>query len=253
MKVLIVEDEALAAEKLRRQLRELRPTLEVLASVPSARQAEALLRQQAVDLIFLDIQLEDGLSFQLFERLEVDTPIIFTTAYDEFALRAFEVNSLDYLLKPFARGDLEKALRKYERWRSQAAQPSFDYAALAQAFRQEQAPTYRQRFLVSVGEHFHTVPTEEVAYFFAAQKYVFLVRPDGQQHILDEPLDHLEQQLDPQRFYRINRKYLVQLSAIAEMVQWTKGRIKLRLHPPTSEETIVSVGRSAGFREWLGQ
>ena len=253
IRALIVEDEALAADKLQRQLLGLHQRIEVAAWVQSVQGAVDFLRQQAVDLIFLDIQLEDGNSFALFEQVSVDTPVVFTTAYDEFALQAFSVNSVDYLLKPFSQSDLQRAVDKFEKWQAQAQPTLPDYQAMVQLFRQQMQPPHRERFMVSVGEHLRSIPATEAAYFFAEQKYVFLVRPDGTQHIVDFTLDQLEKELDARQFFRINRKYLVQLSAIQEMVQWTKGRVKLHLQPPPSEETIVAVGRAADFRHWLGR
>ena len=252
IKALIVEDESLAAQKLMRQLADITPPVEVVRWVPSAGEAVAFLRQQAVDLIFLDIQLQDGLSFQVFEQVDLATPVIFTTAYDEYAIQAFRVNSIDYLLKPFTLADVQQAVDKYRRLQqAQASLP--DYQALARLLAQQAPPAWRERFMVTVGEQIRSIPVAEVAYLFAAQKYVFLVRHDGGQHIVDFTLDELEQQLNPADFFRINRKYLIQRAAIQAMVQWTKGRVKVTLAPDPGEETVVSVGRSADFRQWLGR
>ncbi|RMG57581.1 MAG: DNA-binding response regulator [Bacteroidetes bacterium] len=252
IKVLIVEDESLAAQKLMRQLGDIIPPIEVAGWVPSVREATAFLQQQAVDLIFLDIQLQDGLSFQLFEKIDLATPVIFTTAYDEYAIQAFRVNSIDYLLKPFTLVDVQQAVDKFQRFHQTAA-PRPDYQALARLLAQQAPPAWRERFMVTVGERIQSVPVAETAYLFAAQKYVFLVRKDGSQHIVDFTLDDLEQQLNPADFFRINRKYLIQRAAIQDMVQWTKGRVKITLAPNPGEDTIVSVGRSADFRKWLGR
>lgn len=252
IKALLVEDETLAADKIKRQIDGITPRVEIVGWTKSVRETVQFLNNQEVDLILLDIQLEDGLSFQLFDQMDIHTPIIFTTAFDEYALKAFRVNSVDYLLKPFTRSELQQAVEKYQRYQKSNVQPP-DYQALASMFREQLQPEWRDRFLVTVGEHIRTVAVEEIAYFFADQKYVFLVRKDGSQHIVDFTLDLLEEELNPRSFFRINRKYLISLAAIRSMVQWTKGRIKVELSPPPSEETIVSVGRSPDFRNWLGK
>jgi len=257
MNVLIVEDEALAAEKLKRQLTHLTQAITEVAWCKSVQETASFLQEHSVDLILLDIQLSDGISFQLFEQLpNLQTPIIFTTAYDAYAIKAFEVNSVDYLLKPFTQQALQRAFDKYERLRKKpedTQEATFAYQKLAALFREQSQPTYKSRFVVSVGEQLRTIGVEEAAYFFAAQKYVFLVTPSGSQHIVDFTLDKLEELLDPATFYRINRKYLIQLSAISEMVHWTKGRVKVKLAPVPAEDVFVSVGKSAGFKEWLGK
>ncbi|MEM9987799.1 MAG: response regulator, partial [Bacteroidota bacterium] len=179
MKVLIIEDEPLAAEKLKRQLLALRQRITVAGWVSSVGAAVDWLGQHSVDLIVMDIQLEDGISFQLFEQMEIEVPIIFTTAYDEFAIKAFQVNSLDYLLKPFTTSDLQRAMDKYERWAGGSASLQVAYANLHQAM--DKTGGFRERFLVTVGEQLYSLELAEVAYFFAEAKYVFLVRPDGRQ------------------------------------------------------------------------
>jgi two-component system response regulator LytT len=250
MNILIIEDEIVAAEKLKRQLNQYDSTIEVLAHLESVEESVAWLQAhpEAADLIFLDIHLADGLSFSIFEQVKVNTPIIFTTAYDQYALKAFEVNSLAYLLKPIKKAELARSLEKYEEL--QARTDAVDFQQLA-ALMREQKPLYQKRFLVYAGEKIKSVPVEDTAYFFAEQRYVFLVTQDGQRHIIDKTLDKLESLLDPDRFFRINRKFLISIESIGNMVSWSKSRVKVELQPPSEAEAIVSVDRSGNFKQWL--
>lgn len=253
MKVLIVEDEALAAKKLSRQLSEIAPEARIQAVLPSVKSTIQFLAEESVDLIFMDIQLEDGLSFQVFDSIQTDIPIIFTTAFDEYALRAFQVNGIAYLLKPFDTNDLKVALMKARRWEKVFVPTVIDYQSIAESIAEKKSPGFRKRFLVSSGDKYRVVQTNEVAYFFASQKYVVLVTQDGKRHLLDDSLDTIAQQLDPEAFFRINRTYLICFEAIDKMVKWTKGRVKIDLNPPADEDVIVSVGKAPSFRAWLGK
>jgi len=248
MKVLIVEDESIAADKLERQLLQLDATIEVCAKIESVTSTVKWLQQHPVDLIFLDIHLSDGLSFRIFDEVEVTAPIIFTTAYDQYAIQAFKVNSIDYLLKPINKYDLAQSLEKYNTLHPQQVQP--DYKALFDSLTKNQE-AYQKRFMVVTGEKIMTVPSEEVAYFFAEGKYVFLVHQDGDRYLIDYTLDKLHNLLDPAQFFRANRQIIVHIDAIKTMHSWFKRRIKLEMTPAFDKEVIVSSERMKDFKLWL--
>lgn len=249
MRVIIIEDEAVAAQRLERLLIEIAPDTEVLATLGSVKNSTQWLRTHRADLIFLDIQLSDGLSFSIFEAVPVSTPVILTTAYDQYAIKAFELNSIAYLLKPIRRAALEEALNKFQSLRTAFA---IDFNALQEAM--QPGKNYRERFLIQVGEVFRKVEMVDVAYFFSAHKSTFLRTHAGKTYDLDLSLDRLEPTLDPNRFFRINRKYIVSMAAIEQMIAWSRSRVKLKLNPPPDEEhdTIVSIDRAGDFKQWMG-
>ncbi|MCO6480731.1 MAG: response regulator transcription factor [Phaeodactylibacter sp.] len=251
MKVIIIEDEAIAAERLEKQLKEIDPDIEVLARPGSVKESVKWLTTHSADLIFLDIQLSDGLSFSIFEQVQVQTPVILTTAYDQYAIRAFQLNSVAYLLKPIRKSELMESLQKLQSLRS-AFSINFDHLLSMMQGRQ---PAYRRHFLIQVGEKFRQVPAEEAAYFFAAHKAVFLRTFQGMAYPLDLTLDALEETLDPARFFRINRKYLISMPAIDKMIAWPRSRIRIELQPPVddSHDTIVSIDRAKDFKEWMNK
>lgn len=252
MKVLILEDESIAADKLERQLGLLDSSIEVLDKIDSIQGAVRWLTQHQADLIFCDIHLSDGLSFRIFDQIETHTPIIFTTAYDQYAIQAFKVNSIDYLLKPIGKRDLAAALEKYRTLIPQTDQ-HVNLSKVLAAMKDQHATTYQQRFMIYVGEYIRTVPVEDVAYFYAEGKHVTLVTKDGKQHGVDFTLDKLTRQLDPDQYFRVNRQFIVSLAGIVRMYSWTKARIKLELHPAIAKEVIVSVDRAAAFKKWLNR
>lgn len=254
MKVLIVEDEKPAAEKLIRSLQRIDEQIEVLDVLDSVQKTVAWLMQQQADLIFLDIHLADGLSFQVFEQLQasgvqqIDTPIIFTTAYDEYAIRAFKLNSIDYLLKPIGRRELESSLAKYQRLQHNTASLSHDMKSLLESLHQ---PRYKKRFMVSYGQRMKSVYALDIAYFYAHEKMVFMLTFEGQQFVIDQTIGELDEVLDPEYFFRINRKFIVNVDAITQMHAYSKSRVKLDLKPKNQMEAVVSVDRSPDFKAWL--
>lgn len=250
MNVLIIEDEALAAERLEKLLHEVAPGIRVMDKVASVNEAVKWLTVNTADLLFVDIQLSDGLSFSIFEELQVDTPVIFTTAYDQYALKAFKLNSIDYLLKPIRKKDLMESLGKLKRIRSAIG---IDYDRLGQMIRGE-TPEYKQRFLVRYGDKLKKLEVREIAYFYAFEKAVFLRSFEKQSYAIDFSLDQLEESLNPDQFFRINRKYLVNMDSIEKMTAYSRGRIMLGLKPPPDVDLdpLVSVERSADFRNWIG-
>lgn len=249
MDILIVEDEQLAAERLIELLLEIDPAIRIAGTCRSVAETAAWLRAHTADLLFLDIQLSDGLSFDIFHVVPVTCPVIFTTAYDQYALRAFKVNSIDYLLKPIRAVDLRESLTKY-RSMTRALQPD-----LEELLRQVKntTPQYKRRFLIQFGEKIRAVETRDVAYFHALEGSVFLTTSARQCYPVDHTLDALEEILDPAQFFRINRKMIVACSAIQGLVPWSRSRLRLTLQPaePKDIEALVSVERAAAFRRWM--
>ncbi len=262
LRALIVEDEPLAARRLADRLARQTAPLELRGTADSVAQAVQLLQAGPVpDVLFLDIHLADGLSFEIFEQTQVRCPVIFTTAYDQYALQAFRVNSVDYLLKPIDEEELREALRKL-RARLPAAPtaapaPAFDPALLTQLMQQMQqaappATSFKTQFVVRVGEHLKVVPVEQIAYFFSLEKATFLQTTEGRKFVVDYTMDQLETLLDPLRFFRLNRAYLAQQTAIQDIIHYTNSRLQTVLKP-TAPDTQVLVSREKVnvFKSWL--
>lgn len=248
MKVVIIEDESLAADRLEDLLLQVAPGTEVLGKIGSVKESVKWLGDHNPDLIFLDIQLSDGISFSIFEQVELNIPVIVTTAYDQYAIKAFELNSIAYLLKPIRRVELEESLAKYESLRSAY---SIDFEHLLSRIQGREAE-YKKRFLVQIGEKIKRIEVADIAYFRIIEKSVFLQTFNGDSYPLDHSLDALVELLDPKVFFRINRRYLVHIDAISGMTAWSRSRVKLQLHPPSDDdEIVVSVERSADFKSWL--
>ena len=249
LKVLIVEDEALAAIRLETLLKEIPEAIAIAGRTESVEGTVAWLENNQADLIFMDIHLSDGMSFQVFEKCEVKAPVIFTTAYDQYAIKAFQTNGIGYLLKPFELADLQKAIEKFSTF-YQAGK--VDYDALASALKNRD-PGYQKRFLVYAGDKIQTIQAENVAYFMAEQKAVFLFSKEGKRYLVDFSLDKLEGMLDPEVFFRINRQFILNISSIGTMYPVSKGRVKITLDPESPKDAIVSVDRSSRFKSWLNQ
>ncbi len=249
MNVLIIEDESFAADKLERMLKEVDPSITVLAKPGSIKESVKWLFQNAADLIFLDIQLSDGISFSIFDQVSINTPVIFTTAYDEYAIKAFKLNSISYLLKPIRKNDLAESLQKYRNLKS-AFSIDFD---LLLANIQGKEPDFKKRFLIQIGEKIKKIEVSEIAYFYVLDKGVYMRTFQGNSYSIENTLDKLESILNPTAFFRINRKYLVNMDSIANMVAYSRSRVKLDLKPNADDEldTVVSIDRSAEFKKWL--
>ena len=249
MKILLIEDEDAAVRRLEKIVREINPEIEVLDRIDTVEGAVNWLRNHpAPDLIFLDIHLADGSSFEIFEHVKVPCPIIFTTAYDEYALKAFKVNAVDYLMKPIKPAEVAAALEKF----NAVHQPGTpDYSALAEKILQAETPALR-RILVRLGQTIRLVEIEDIAYFYTRDKITFLVtRSTGKRFPIDYPLDKLEGLVDKRLFYRINRQYIININAITEMHPYSKSRIKIDLEHGADAEIIVSTERSSDFKQWL--
>lgn len=248
MKVLIVEDEQIAAKRLETMLGEVAQDMHVEAKLESVRDAVQWLTVNHADLIFLDIQLSDGLSFHIFEQIELKTPIIFTTAFDQYALRAFKVNSVDYLLKPIDKEDLTQAIAKFREHIQTKYLP--DYQALLNLLIR---PQYQQRFMVYAGQKIKSIESAQAAFFYVIEKNVFLQTFDNKSYALDYTLDRLEQILEPEMFFRVNRQYIIHYKAITAMLPLSKSRLKIETSPASTQDIVVSYNRMADFRQWINR
>ena len=249
MKVLIIEDEKPAAEKLKKAIQKIDPAISIESTLGSVRDAVIWMQNNPVpELVFMDIELSDGLSFKIFEQVKIGCPVIFTTAYDEYWQEAFEHNSIDYLLKPVKQEKLEAAIKKYEQLKKYF---TGNFQQLLQ-WQQQPQQAYKKRFLVKKGNDYITVKTEDIAYFYATHKLVCMVEKEGQKFILDKSLADLEKELEPAMFYRVNRKYLVNINAIKKIKSYPKSKLQLELSPSVAEEIIVSQENAAVFKEWAG-
>ena len=235
MKVLIIEDEQPAAHKLIRLLEEADKQIEVIDVLASIEQTiNWLAVHPGPELIFMDIQLEDGISFEIFETCKIQTPVIFTTAYDEYTLKAFKVNSIDYLLKPIAPDDLKAALDKFNVLHRQQA----NYSRLESIISQLQ-PKTKERFLIKIGEHYRSVQTLSIHCFFIMERNTFIQTDTGKTYPIDYSLDKIEQLVDPGQFFRINRNFIVNFSAIQDILIYSSGRLKIILNGWTEKEDIL--------------
>ena len=249
MKTIIIEDEKLAAERLEELIGDIDPSIEISAKLTSVEQSVKYLKQNKPDLIFLDIQLEDGLSFSIFDKVEIDVPIIFTTAYDQYAIKAFKLNSIDYLLKPIKKDELRVALNKYKNIKSSYL---MDFEEIIRSIQNKEI-SYKKRFLIQYGQKIKKVEANEIAFFYAMEKYVFLTTLTGNTYPIDYTLDKLQEVIDMEKFFRINGKMIVSFDAIKNMIPFSRSRIKIELNPPEPKEVeaLVSVERSSDFKEWM--
>lgn len=251
MKCVIIEDEKPAANKLQNALMQCQQPVVTEAVLGSIKEAIDWLQQHSLpDLIFMDIELSDGLSFKIFEQTNIECPVIFTTAYDEYWQEAFEHNSIDYLLKPIKHDKLEAALKKYQKLK-QHFTASYKNLLAWQSGRPDAG--YKKRFLVKRGTDYISIKTGEVAYFYATHKLVCMVDSSGQKFIIDQSLADIESQVDPAVFYRVNRKYLVNMSAIKRIKAYPKSKLLLEVSPVVPEEIIISQENAAAFKQWMEQ
>ena len=251
MKILIIEDEPQAADRLHSLIQQIERDAEVIAKLDSVKRSIEWLKSNApVDLIFMDIQLADGLSFEIFDQIEIRSPIIFTTAYNEYALKAFKVNSIDYILKPVDKEELSAAFKKYANLVGKKISPDKMMESIGYAV-QMLARKYKERFVVKVGEHLKSFEAGDILFFYSLEKTTFAQTRDGRKHILDFTLEQLEGLMDPKRFFRINRKYFVSVESIQDMISYTNSRLKLVLKTSDDHDIIVARERVQEFKEWL--
>ncbi|WP_421870987.1 LytR/AlgR family response regulator transcription factor [Marinoscillum sp.] len=250
MKVAIIEDEIPAREQLISLLSKIRSDLEVVFTAQSIREAVTHFRNQpTLDLIFLDIQLNDGLSLDIFNHVSVNAPVIFATAFDQYTLQAFQQNGIDYLLKPIKQKELEQALAKFDQLQAHFQK---DIRRLIDSF-QGMTTSYRQRVLVRKGASYSSIPLAEVQYFFSEHKVTFLVTAAGLRLIVDETLADLEASLSPDQFYRLNRAVLASVGSIDKFTSDGKGKLLVDLTPPTKEVVTVSQEKASDFKEWISR
>ncbi len=251
MRVLIIEDEVMAAERLEAMIRKAIPGVEILGILDSISSAVPWFTEnEAPDLAFFDIQLADGLSFEVFEKAEVGCPVIFTTAFDEYALKAFKVNSIDYLLKPIDYDELKTAIDKYRSLND--GQPisipsSRDIDAVLKMLTRK----YKTRFVVKVGERIRSVPVEEIQCFYSMDKASYLQTADNRHYVMDDSLEQVEGLVDPEKYFRVSRKFIIALEAIEDIISYSNSRLKISLKQPAEEDIIVSREKVKEFKGWL--
>jgi len=249
MRVLIIEDEKMAANRLEKLAKSVDDEIEILAKLDTVTGSVAWLSaNKPPDLIFMDIQLADGLSFEIFDHTTVEAPVIFTTAYDEYALKAFKVNSIDYLLKPIDADELKEALNKLNKVRIHNIANPADQIAKAMEMLSNK---YKQRFLVKTGEHIKSIPTDEIAYFFSRDKASYCHTIDGKNFLIDYTLEEIDAKVNPEQYFRVNRKYIISMDCIKDIISYSNSRLKVVLMQDQDEEVIVSRERVSTFKAWL--
>jgi len=252
MKVLIIEDEAPAFRRLQKALEKLVPDIEILDVIDTVVGSVAWLKNHSdPDLIFMDIQLSDGISFQIFEQLEIRVPVIFTTAFDEFSLRAFKVNSIDYLLKPIKTTDLEAGLKKFQSLKESFLKQPINLNELIKGINLN-SKEYKDRFLVKRGENFLSIPTSSIIYFQTRHGIVNIVTDQKKIYPVNYTLDEVCKLLDPKTFFRANRQFVVNYNAIVKVGKYFKGKLVLEMTKISEEPIIVSAEKASVFKEWLG-
>ena len=249
MRAVIIEDEEFASKRLAQLVHDLAPDIEIVASLNSVESGSRWFADNLIpDLIFLDIQLNDGYGFDILDNLENHPPVIFTTAYNEFAIRGFKYNGLDYLLKPIVKNDLKTALEKFERnVTKNGRSTSENFEHLKKLFHKE----YKHRFMVKVGNQFRSFNVEDIAYFKSHEGMICLFTHAGQSHPIEYTIDQLENILNPIHFFRINRKFMVSVKAVIEIHSYFNSRLLLKLLPKEEEQVIVSRERTTNFKRWL--
>jgi len=250
MKVLIIEDEKPAARRLNRLLE--KRDVKVSTMLHSVAEAKYwFLTNEHPDLIFLDIQLSDGLSFEIFEEIEIKSAVIFTTAYDEYALEAFKLNSIDYLLKPIDEDDLFIAIEKFNSFQPQQETAVISLDDVKRLLLNDNEIIYKSRFTIKVGQHLKMIEVNDIECFYSKDKATYIYTDLGRGYLLESSLEQLEEQLDPKQFFRISRKFFIQIKAIKDIVSYSNSRLKIQLYKFQEDELIVSRERVKEFKNWL--
>ncbi|MGN6268019.1 MAG: LytR/AlgR family response regulator transcription factor [Ginsengibacter sp.] len=252
MKILIVEDEILLAKELRKMLLSIEPSAEICGATQSVEETVQWLKQNdQPDLVMMDIELADGQSFDIFKEVQLESPVIFTTAYDEFAIKAFKVNSIDYLLKPIKESELRVAIEKFKKTKQH--QPISMLELLKKIEQLGNQRGYRSRFLIKQGQKMVSIDISEVAYFYSENKCTFMRTNQNQKYIIDLTLDELEKELAPQQFFRANRQYILSGKSIVSIHSWFNQKLKAEVNPPTEEHIIISRDKANAFKAWMGE
>jgi DNA-binding LytR/AlgR family response regulator len=252
MTTIIIEDEKPAARLLQRKLEKL--NIEVGVMLHSVEESiEWFLKNEHPDLIFLDIQLSDGLSFEIFEKIDIKSAVIFTTAFDEYALKAFKLNSIDYLLKPIDEDDLEVAVSKFKtRFPNESSPINLDFETIKKMLSNPFDKIYKTRFTVKIGQHLKVITIDEIECFFSENKGTYIHTLDNRNYLIENTLEVLEQELDPSAFYRISRKFIIPLKSVKEIVMYSNSRLKVILPSYKQDEVIVSREKVQEFKNWIG-
>lgn len=250
IKVIIIEDEKPSARRLQRLLSDI--GIEAKALLHSVEEAVAWFRSnEHPDLILLDIQLSDGLSFEIFEQVKVNSAIIFTTAYDEYALKAFKLNSIDYLLKPIDDEELESAIKKFEINRPEKHDLMVDINEIKKLLVNPLDKNYKKRFTIKIGQHLRMVGTEDIECFYSDQKATYIYTQERKNYLMDFSLEQMEGELDPLKFFRVNRKFIVNINAIKDIISYTNSRLQIKLNNFSELDIIVSREKVKEFKKWL--
>ncbi len=254
IKVLIIEDEIPAQRLLKETLQELDTEIEVLDCIGSVQSAVTWFQQnEHPEIILLDIQLSDGISFEIFKRVKIESMILFTTAYDEYAIQAFKVNSLDYLLKPIEKDELQDAFEKYQKYNKQFLQEKnsrIDYEELATLIQTEKKE-YRKRFLIQSNESFFHIPIDEIALFYSMRGITFAVTFEKREYPVNFSLENLKEQLNPELYFKVNRQIIINIKSIKRVHSYFNGKLKLVTQPSHSEDIVIGKDKSAAFKRWL--
>ena len=251
MNLLIVEDEEQAGKKLRRMLKEILPDAFVHGPFESIAEVVDWIRENPTpDLIFMDIHLADGLSFEIFTKVEIKAPVIFTTAYDQYAVRAFKLNSVDYILKPIEKEELATAVEKFKKHYSKPAFTGNDELRYLSA-KSDYENKYKQRFISRTGDKIIAVATEDIAYAYSENKATWLKSFEGKNYLVDFSLEQLEDLLDPGEFFRLNRQYIARFEAIEKMLSYSNTRMKIRLKHCADDGIVLSREKTKLFKEWI--
>ena len=251
MKVVIVEDEITASENLAYAISTLEPEFEIIASLASVKEAVAFFSaRHEAELVFMDIHLADGISFQIFEQVNIDTPVIFTTAYDQYALQAFKVNSVDYLLKHIDEDELRSAIDKFKNLNTEITTTSIDYSQLLNLV-QQQGKTYKTTFLVQKRDEFLPISTADIAYFTIDTGVVKATTDQNKSYVVNYKLEDLEQQLNPEEFLRVNRQFIVRKTAVVNLKQYFHGKLIMNVNPTPDGRIEVSKAKASEVKQWL--
>ncbi|MBT3385939.1 MAG: response regulator transcription factor [Prolixibacteraceae bacterium] len=254
MKVLIIEDEQLAAERMVELLNLYDKSIEIIETFDSVKDSvQWLTNTPQPDLIFMDIQLADGLCFDIFEQVVLECPVIFTTAYEEYAIKAFKVNSVDYLLKPIDFSELKNSIEKFQKHFQISNQPLIIHSDIIQNVKKLLSRPSKNRFVIKVGEHLKSVSTDDILYFFSQEKTTNIFTSKSKKFIVDYSLDHLKGLLDDEKFFRISRKYIINRDAISDIIVYSKSRLKVKLINQEEDDLIVSRDKVNAFKKWLDE
>ena len=250
MKVVIIEDEIWAAELLEALIKDYDPAIEIIEIFDSVKRSVIFFNKNPQpDLVFMDIQLADGLSFEIFDKTLVECPVIFTTAFNEYAVKAFKVNSIDYLLKPIDTDDLKAAIDKYKKLYSEKP-VALQYQVFDNILH-KLTNKYKQRFVIKVGEHIRSIPVDEILYFYSLEKATYLHTAENRNYVIDYSLEQVESLVDPEKFFRINRKYLIAMNSFKDIISYSNSRLKIELLHSDDYDAIVAREKVRSFKKWL--